>query len=95
MSVAASSAPAPSLRLSPSSSASRACDETGALAIGLLRLVTSLGEALVDVVEGGDGRLVLGVEALLAGVEAGDPGLERGEVLVARSARASASSRAR
>ena len=52
----------------------------GALALGLLGLLAGLGEPLVDVVEGGDGGLVLGVEALLAGVEPGDLGLEGGEV---------------
>ena len=52
----------------------------GALAVGLLRLLAGLGQPLLEVVEGGDGGLVLGVEALLAGVEAGDPGLEGGEV---------------
>ena len=54
--------------------------QPGAVAVGLLGLVAGLGEPLLDVVEQGAGRLVLGVEALLAGVEAGDPGLERGEV---------------
>ena len=42
------------------------------------------------------GRLVLGVEPLLAGVEAGDPGLQGGEVALARARRGpAASSRAR
>ena len=77
---AASSAPAPSLRLRPSSSASRRATQPGAVTIGLLGLLAGLGEALVDVVEGRDGGLVLRVEALLAGVEPGDLGLERREV---------------
>ena len=68
--------------------------EPGPVAVGLLGLLASLGEPLVDVVEGRDGGLVLGVEPLLAGVEPGDLGLERGEVRWARSARATASSRA-
>ena len=55
-------------------------DEAGALAVGLLGVLAGPGELLVDLVEGGHGVLVLGVEALLAGVEPGDPGLERGEV---------------
>ena len=55
-------------------------DEAGALALGLLRVLAGPGELLVDLVEGGHGVLVLGVETLLAGVEPGDPGLERGEV---------------
>ena len=45
-----------------------------------MRLVAGLGQPLLDVVERADGGLVLGVEALLAGVEPGDPGLEGGEV---------------
>ena len=82
VSVAASRAPAPSLRLSPSSSASCGAHEPGPVAIGLLGLLASLGQALVDVVEGRDGGFVLRVQALLAGVEPGDLGLERGEVLL-------------
>ena len=54
--------------------------ETGPLAIGLLGLLAGAGQLLVDLVEHGDGVLVLGVETLLAGVEAGDAGLEGGEV---------------
>ena len=53
---------------------------TAALALGLLGLLAGLGQPLVEVVERGGGGLVLGVEALLAGVEPGDPGLEGGEV---------------
>ena len=52
----------------------------GALALGALRLVAGLRQPLLDVVEQRRRALVLGVEPLLAGVEAGDPGLERGEV---------------
>ena len=55
-------------------------DQPGAVAVGLLGVLAGPGELLLDLVEGGDGLLVLGVEALLARVEAGDPGLERGEV---------------
>ena len=51
-----------------------------ALAVGLGGLLAGLGQPLVEVVEDADGGLVLGVEALLAGVEPGDPGLEGGEV---------------
>ena len=54
--------------------------EGAAVAVGLQGLVAGLGESLLDVVEGADGGLVLGVETLLAGVETGDLGLERGEV---------------
>ncbi len=54
--------------------------ERAPVAVGLEGLVAGLGEPLLDVGEGGDGGLVLGVEALLARVEAGDPGLEGGEV---------------
>ena len=54
--------------------------ERGPVAVGLLGLLAGLGEPLLDVVERGDGGLVLGVEALLAGVEPGDLGLEGGEV---------------
>ena len=54
--------------------------EGGPVAVGLLGLLAGLGEPLLDVVERGDGGLVLGVEALLAGVEPGDPGLQGGEV---------------
>ena len=56
--------------------------ERRSVAIGLLGLLAGLREPLVDVLERGDGGLVLGVETLLAGVEAGDPGLEGGEVVV-------------
>ena len=56
--------------------------QPGPVAIGLLGLLAGLGEAFVDVVEGRDGGFVLRVEALLAGVETGDPGLERREVLL-------------
>ena len=52
------------------------------VAIGLLGFLPSLGEPLVDVLQSSDGGFVLGVEALLAGVEAGDLGLEGGEVVV-------------
>ena len=70
--------------------------QTGALALGALRLLTGLGEPLLDVAERGGRALVLGVEPLLARVEPGDPGLQGGEVaLGALSARATASSRAR
>ena len=79
---AASSAPAPSLRLRPSSRASLRAASAGAVALGALRLLADLGQPLLEVVELGGGRLVLGVEPLLAGVEAGDPGLEGGEVLL-------------
>ena len=51
-----------------------------ALALGRLRLLTQLGQPVVDVVEQGGSALVLGIEATLARVEAGDPGLERGEL---------------
>ncbi len=54
--------------------------EPGAFAVGLLGVVAGPGQLLLDLVEGGDRLLVLGVEALLAGVEAGDPRLEGGEV---------------
>ena len=49
-------------------------DEPGALAVGLLGVLAGPGELLVDLVEGGDRVLVLGVEALLTGVEARRPG---------------------
>ena len=55
-------------------------DEPGPVAVGLLGLLAGRGQPLVDVVEGRDRGLVLGVEPLLAGVEPGDLGLERGEV---------------
>ena len=54
--------------------------ERAAVALGALRLLAGLGQPLLEVVELGGGRLVLGVEPLLAGVEPGDPGLEGGEV---------------
>ena len=50
------------------------------VALGLLHLLAGLGQPLVEVVELGAGPLVLGVETLLARVEPGDPGLQRGEV---------------
>ena len=47
------------------------------LAVGLLHLVAGLGRAGPSMSSSsGDRGLVLGVEALLAGVEAGDLGLE-------------------
>ena len=55
-------------------------DQSGPVALGLLGLLACPGELLLDLVEGADGVLVLGVESLLAGVEAGDLGLEGGEV---------------
>ena len=55
-------------------------DQPGPVAVGLLGVLAGAGQLLLDLVEGGDGLLVLGVEALLAGVEPGDLGLERGEV---------------
>ena len=80
-SVAASSAPAPSLRLRPSSRASLRAASDDALALGLAapprgpwRAAPRGRRARLTA------RLVLGVEALLAGVEPGDPGLEGGEV---------------
>ena len=79
-SLAASSAPAPSLRDRPSSRALLAGDQGGPLALGRLRLLAQLGQPGVDVREQGGSALVLGVEASLARVEAGDPGLERGEL---------------
>ena len=54
--------------------------EPGALAVGLLGVLAGTGQLLVDLVEDGDGLLVLGVEALLPRVEPGDAGLEGGEV---------------
>ena len=57
------------------------------VALGLLGLLAGLGEPLVDVVEGSHGGFVLGVEALLAGVEPGDLGLQRGEVALRRGRR--------
>ena len=56
--------------------------QRGAVALGVLGLLAGLGQPLVEVVEDGRGGLVLGVETLLAGVEAGDPGLEGGEVVL-------------
>ena len=56
--------------------------EAGAVAVGLGGLLARLGQALGQVVEHGQRGLVLGVEALLAGVEPGDPGLEGGEVVL-------------
>ena len=50
--------------------------ERGAVAVGALGLVAGLGQPVLEVGEDGRGGLVLGVEALLAGVEPGDPGLE-------------------
>ena len=47
--MAASSAPAPSLRLSPSSSASLRAASAGALALGGLRLLAGLGQPLLEV----------------------------------------------
>ena len=41
-----------------------------------------LGESRVDIGEQGNGSLVLGVEAALARIEAGDLGLESGEVVL-------------
>ena len=55
-------------------------DQSGPVALGLLGLLACPGELLLDLVEGADGVLVLGVEALLAGIEAGDLGLEGSEV---------------
>ena len=49
------------------------------VAVGLLGPVADLGQPLLDLVEGGGGLLVLGVETLLAGVEAGDLRLQGGE----------------
>ena len=42
------------------------------LPVGLLGPITDLGQALLDLVEGGGGLLVLGVETFLPGVEPGD-----------------------
>ena len=56
--------------------------QRGAVAVGGRGLLAGLGEALGEVVEHGQRGLVLGVEALLARVEAGDPGLEGGEVVL-------------
>ncbi len=50
------------------------------VAVGLASLVAGLRQTFLDVREGTHRRLVLGVEALLAGVQAGDPGLESGVV---------------
>ena len=61
--------------------------QRGAVALGALRLLADLGQLLLQVVELGGGRLVLGVEPLLARVEAGDPGLEGGEVALGASRR--------
>ena len=54
--------------------------EAAAVPVGPGGLLAQLGEAFLDVVEGRRGAFVLGVETLLAGVQAGDPGLQRGEV---------------
>ena len=54
--------------------------QRGAVALGALGLLADLRQLLLQVVELGSGRLVLGVEPFLARVEAGDPGLEGGEV---------------
>ena len=56
--------------------------QAGAVALGPLGLLAGLGQPLVEVVEVGDRRLVLGVQPLLAGVEPGDPGLQGGEVVL-------------
>ena len=49
------------------------------VAVGLLGALAHRGQPLLDVVERRDGLLVLRVEALLAGVEAGDLRLQGGE----------------
>ena len=92
--MAASSAPAPSLRLRPSSSASRRATSPRAVPVGLLGVLAGRGQLLLDLVEGGHGLLVLGVEALLARVEPGDLVSRAVKSRCARSARVAASSRA-
>ena len=50
--------------------------EGALVALGGLRLLPGLGEPLLEVHQRGGGALVLGVQSLLTGVEAGDPGLQ-------------------
>ena len=56
--------------------------ERAALPLGGGELLAALGQPVLDVGQQRAGCLVLGVEALLARVEAGDPGLQRGEVVL-------------
>ena len=56
--------------------------QRGAVAVGAQRLVADLGQPVLEVAEDRGRRLVLGVEALLAGVQPGDAGLEGGEVVL-------------
>ena len=56
--------------------------ERAALPLGSGELLAVLGQPVLDVGQRRAGRLVLGVEAFLAGVETGDPGLQRGEVVL-------------
>ena len=80
--MAASSAPAPSLRFRPELERLLAGAERSCARARRRELLAGLGQPVLDVGEQRAGCLVLGVEALLAGVEAGDPGLQRGEVVL-------------
>ena len=61
--------------------------QRGPLTLGGGQLLAGLGEPVLEVGEQRAGGLVLGVEALLPRVEARDPGLQRGEVVLGASRR--------
>ena len=80
--MAASSAPAPSLRFRPSSRASLRAARPVRSRSAVCASSRVLASRSSRSSSAATARLVLGVEALLAGVEPGDPGLERGEVVL-------------